>query len=206
MTKLSGFIDYDDTHYKNSCNYKTFLKAYFQLSGFCEAFNLKVEYNLEDIKPLLEEIFLYMGEKERTRSAKKAVKDAEKAVLREQARKDQLKATFFKRIKSVIAWKRGGYGGHFQALPVFLRIKGDIVETSKGARVPLDKALMLYGLIRKGKEIKGLRIGHYTCTYYNNEKVVIGCHSIALKEVERVLSAYILKDFKTPNLTLVKEL
>lgn len=192
LSKLSGFRQYNsEESYKDSLNYREFYRVYKSLESYVKAFKLKKEAVLDDdTKVLLEEIFLYMGEKERERDNKRAAKRLVEKQAELILREENLKKTFFKRIKGAIDWKRGGSLYGFSSLPTMLRIKGDTVETSHGAKVPLKAAITLNRLIQKGKEIKGIKIGHYTCTGYNSERVVIGCHEIALKEVNRVLGPY----------------
>jgi hypothetical protein len=75
-----------------------------------------------------------------------------------------------------------------------LRIDGNELVTSRGARVPLPDAKRLLMAINNGKDVAGATIGHYSINgieeYTNGEKaVVIGCHKIRLSEANRVLSA-----------------
>jgi hypothetical protein len=80
-----------------------------------------------------------------------------------------------------------------------LRVRGDTLETSRGASVPLDAAQTLYRAIAAGKNVEGARIGHFrvdAVTDLGGDKAVkIGCHKILLSEAAKFLS---------PNLTLVK--
>lgn len=61
----------------------------------------------------------------------------------------------------------------------FIRISEDgrMVETTKGAKVPVEEALILYKLIKAGRDIKGHRIGYYTVIGLNGT-LKIGCHNI----------------------------
>jgi hypothetical protein len=58
------------------------------------------------------------------------------------------------------------------------------VETSKGARVSLKSAKVLFDLIRAGKDIKGHVIDGYTVISLNGV-LTIGCHKIERDEIER---------------------
>lgn len=74
-----------------------------------------------------------------------------------------------------------------------IRIKnGDYVETSKGARVPLEQARTLLRMIERGEEIRGQEVGHFraVCLARTAEDTVvrIGCHRILLSEAKRVLA------------------
>lgn len=72
-----------------------------------------------------------------------------------------------------------------------LRVKNGIVQTSRGAEVPLDAAVQAYRLFKQGGNLVGFKLGHFTVEgveYLNNEtKFIIGCHEILLSEVERLL-------------------
>ena len=76
-----------------------------------------------------------------------------------------------------------------------LRIKGNTVETSLSASVPLDHALRLLTLIQTKRARKGERVGHYTLESVDSlddvpPVVTIGCHKILLSEALTVLSPY----------------
>lgn len=84
-------------------------------------------------------------------------------------------------------------------MPTYLRIKGDEVQTSRGARVPVEDAKRVIPLIRriaqKGKnaefdtatECAGLRVGHFTVdTIYANGDIQAGCHFIKAAEINRI--------------------
>lgn len=87
-------------------------------------------------------------------------------------------------------WLDGGTNStkHFSRDEVFCRIMQNRVETTKGAKVPLDEALKLVSLINKNKDIQGVKIGHYTVTELTKDTLIIGCHRIPLSEVTRLFS------------------
>jgi hypothetical protein len=68
-----------------------------------------------------------------------------------------------------------------------LRIIGEEVETSKGARVPLDEARRFLGILPRLVERMGQesdeRIGHYSRISATSEGLRIGCHLIPYSEV-----------------------
>lgn len=70
----------------------------------------------------------------------------------------------------------------------YLKIVGDEVVTSRGARVPLKQALLLYALRNTPKKLEGQCIGHYTITEVNADTIRINCHSIQWNEIDRVLA------------------
>jgi hypothetical protein len=70
-------------------------------------------------------------------------------------------------------------------LPVALRLKKGMVETSKGAKVSIESAKVLLSLIERGRDIKGHVIDGYTVLSLNGV-LKIGCHNIPLTEVKRI--------------------
>lgn len=68
-------------------------------------------------------------------------------------------------------------------LPVLLRLKGNEIQTSKGACVSLESAHKLYERIKNRKTIKGEPIGHYTVRGLEPDDLIVGCHRIPLNEI-----------------------
>lgn len=102
------------------------------------------------------------------------------------------------RQKELIADFRQGKNAFPRVSPQLLRIQGDEVVTSGGARVPLDeakKALQWITSIKtNASNIKGLKIGHFEVSAIfdsmelPDDKIIqIGCHKIALSEAMAVL-------------------
>lgn len=76
-----------------------------------------------------------------------------------------------------------------------LRVKGNVVETSEGADVPLEHALRLLARIEAGLAKKGERVGNFTLESVSDTTkepviVTIGCHKIDLNEARQVLNPY----------------
>lgn len=122
----------------------------------------------------------------------------EKERERRLARKEQ--AEIKKHNENIQKFRRGEYVGSLYRLPFeLLRIKGDTVETSRGASVPLSDARRLYMAIKNGLDVKGKTIGHFTVisvyphltTDFVETKVVqIGCHKILLSEAESIFERF----------------
>lgn len=62
---------------------------------------------------------------------------------------------------------------------------GNYVETSKGVKVSVREAKILYNKIHKGEDIKGFKIDHYTVIGLNGT-LKIGCHNINLENMHEV--------------------
>ena len=71
---------------------------------------------------------------------------------------------------------------------VYLRIRGNDVETTSSASVPLKHAQIMYKRLVAGKEIVGHSIGHYKIDKANDKIITIGCHHIPMSEVIRILN------------------
>ena len=74
---------------------------------------------------------------------------------------------------------------------VRLRVKGDVLETSLGAQVPLEHCRRVLALIRSGQTYKHnghtIHVGHFRIDEVDeNGTVKAGCHTIQKEEIERV--------------------
>lgn len=99
----------------------------------------------------------------------------------ERARSDQ---------ENLDRWKLGEniqtrFSYHSQA---FLRVKGEQVETSQGARVSVKAARVLYKLIVAGKEIRTFDLEGFKVIGLTDEgqSLKVGCHTVPLTEIHRV--------------------
>jgi len=70
----------------------------------------------------------------------------------------------------------------------YLRISKDNnnIETSKGVKIEINKAKLLYKLIQAKKDIKGFKLDYYTVIGIVNNTLRIGCHDIPMQEVETI--------------------
>ena len=84
-------------------------------------------------------------------------------------------------------WRGGDNCNISDCIPTLLRIKGDNIETSRYAKIPLREAVILYRRWKAGKPILGHTVGDFTVTSISNDFVKIGCHQINLSEIENVL-------------------
>ena len=80
-------------------------------------------------------------------------------------------------------------------LPIRLRIKGDELQTSRGARVPLDHAVKAFRIIKRLRD-KGeayqrnghtIHLGNFALDAIDTQgNVTAGCHEVAWEEIARV--------------------
>lgn len=78
----------------------------------------------------------------------------------------------------------------------FLRVRGNNVETSRGASVPLDHALRLYRFMKaikqpwEGDRNAPVRVGHFTLEYVKDDVAKIGCHKLHFDDIEAAYKTY----------------
>lgn len=77
--------------------------------------------------------------------------------------------------------------GTFFSWPVKLRINGDQIETSHGAKVPLALGIMVAKDFLADKLRVGTKIAHFEVNEVYFEYVKIGCHVIQRAEIERLI-------------------
>jgi len=75
-----------------------------------------------------------------------------------------------------------------------LRIKDDEIQTTRGARIPVDHAIKFWGLIKswhdKGvsyvKDHHSIHLGNYSVNRFENDVLTVGCHTIPYSEIESI--------------------
>lgn len=121
---------------------------------------------------------------------------------------------------SIAAWKRGDSGVSsydIRNAPTALRlgtivdasvypdrIENIVVETSRGASIPVDDARRLWPVIQRvmagerDYEV-GMELGGYRLTKIRRDgSIVVGCHDIAFAEIERIAKALHLVPSEVP--------
>jgi len=76
--------------------------------------------------------------------------------------------------------------GYSSSVEMLLRVKGEDVETSRGAKIPLTVAHKLWSRIKAGTSVDGMNLGHYTVGTYADGVLTAGCHKIPLAEMTRL--------------------
>lgn len=100
--------------------------------------------------------------------------------------------------EKIAAWLAGGNVRYPADLPVACRvIGGDTVETSKGARVPLDQALRLVALAKacresgKALDLRGQAVGGYRATGIGADgALTVGCHFIPWESIADAVARF----------------
>ena len=114
---------------------------------------------------------------------------AHKANVRKAAKlhKDRLA----KALAGLERWKNGDnvYVDNRFIEQVYLRVKNGVIETSENASMNVKEAVSAYSRFKEGKLKIGQHVGEFS---YNgvdsDENVHIGCHTIPLEEVERLMN------------------
>jgi hypothetical protein len=122
-----------------------------------------------------------------TESAIKADKEAK--ALEKIRRAERIK----EQAEALENWRNGlDVRNHFEITA--LRIKDDVIETSRGARIPLEHAIKFWGLIKawheKGtsyvKSNHSIHLGNYAVNRFENDILTVGCHQIPYSEIQNI--------------------
>lgn len=151
-----------------------YIKARLKRQAEIEAYKQTPEYlakRSEDQRRKEEKLAMERAE----RQAREAIERAEREA---------------KNAREIDDWKRGGpytnalYGMH----PQLIRVKGNKVETSDRASVPLSEACRALMLLENSQLKQHDKIGDYEFTKVENDMVKIGCHTISLEQAKSVLA------------------
>lgn len=119
------------------------------------------------------------------------------ALINDKARKEQEKARKAARIieqaEALEKWRNGeNVQNHFEITA--LRVKGDEVQTTKGAKIPLSDAISAWPLLNRLANSSlslstinhKIRLGYYTVTKIDKNELIVGCHNIPMTEVKSI--------------------
>lgn len=120
----------------------------------------------------------------------------EAALRADKVQKEQEKIRKAEKIKQqaedLARWKAGeDVRSYFEVMA--LRIKGDEIETSRGAKIPVDHAVRAWPILRRIFKNKSelslghtIKLGHYTVNRITDKALIVGCHTIPFSEVENI--------------------
>ena len=166
LLKASRSRKYSDLYNREA------LSIFNNIEKYASLFNLK--YETPDLDHLKE-------------SALKADKEAKE---RDKIRKaERIK----EQAKALEDWRAGFDVRNYFEITA-LRIKGDEIQTTRGARIPLDHAIKFWNLIKawheKGvayvKDHHSIHLGNYVVNSFKNDVLTVGCHSIPYSEIENI--------------------
>lgn len=192
--KISGFLPSSWDEDKNPWNKRNFLTAFNNLEKYCKVFKIRNDLKLSQVENLIDEIISVKSVKEKARNEKREKTRQEKYRIIEKENEEKFRKNKIKTLVRLKNWrsKKDVYPsyGSFNRFKCCLRVRENEVETSHGAKVPLQSALRLYRAILKNEAKRGDDIGPYRFEKLEGSTIKIGCHDIELKEVHRVLGPY----------------
>jgi hypothetical protein len=140
----------------------------------------------------------WVNETDAEMSARDYVYELAKArdAKKEAAREAYAKAAAIKAADRLTAWSAGenvpleGFQYHATAL----RLKNDQIQTSRGANIPAVDAVKLWPLLVRAKNggktlnagLHTINLGAYRFHSFDGDTLVVGCHSIAWPELEKI--------------------
>ena len=186
----SGFNDYILNHNENSIKY-LLVKASRskKYSDYYKAQALSIIQNLEKYALAFNLFYLVPNIDFLTESAIEA--DKKQKELDKIKRAERIK----EQAEALENWRLGlDVRNHFEVTA--LRIKEDQIETTKGAKIPLDHAIKFWGLIKswheKGvsyvKDHHSIHLGNYIVNSFKDDILTVGCHSIPYSEIQGIAS------------------
>jgi hypothetical protein len=110
---------------------------------------------------------------------------AERKAAQEAKRMEEMRETIEK-------WRIGEYHGYIHVGAPLLRLNGENVETSKGAKIPVCDARKLWPIVeacRTGSRefTPGMPLGDYRLTKIRGDgSIVVGCHDIGYSEIAAI--------------------
>lgn len=113
-------------------------------------------------------------------------KEREADKLLQVKQEEQRRIEALEEVERLEKWKTGEYDGYLRNVPIALRIKNNVVQTTQGANVPLIAARRFWHMLERKENVIGMRLGHYTVDSLDGFTLVVGCHIIPLKEVYRI--------------------
>ena len=148
------------------------LSIFSSLKSYADLIGLTYQVSISDIDQLKNDAL----EAEKKQKALDKIRKAEK--IAEQA-------------EALIKWRAGeNVLNHFEVTA--LRVYGEEIQTSRGARIPLAEAVRAWPLLQKiatsGEAVRpnDMRLGYYQVSSISSEALIVGCHNIPMAEVLNV--------------------
>ena len=162
--------------------------AIYQLTSealaYCEALKIAAPEWIKD-NDAEKAARAYVSEAAKLRDAKRAIKQAENNKIAALESADRL-----------ALWLTGENvnTNGFQFSNTLLRIKGEQIETTRGAKIPVSDALKIYPLLARTKRNGGkleaglhnINLGAYRFNSFDGENLIVGCHVIAWDQIEKM--------------------
>jgi len=154
-----------------------------QVFAYCAFFGLPVP-NIPEVPELDSDALTAIRKREAKRAAEKA-EQTKRKLAEARVRQQEL----------ITKWRAGLYSGCLYDVPVMLRIDGDEVVTSRGARFPIShakRALTFIRMIRESGQAyvrngHTIHLGPYALDRIEPDGTVrAGCHVVSWEEIEQI--------------------
>lgn len=82
----------------------------------------------------------------------------------------------------------------FHLLETALRLNGDTIETSRGARIPVSDAVKIWPLLSRSHQahrpldvgVRSIQLGSYRFNSFDGDTLIVGCHTINWPQLEKM--------------------
>jgi hypothetical protein len=169
--------------YAKEWNYEHAVCLRDEAVAYCAFFGLPVPH-IPEVPKLDSDALTAIRKREAQRAAEKA----------EQTKRERAEA-IARQQELITQWRVGQYSGCLYDVPTMLRIDGDEVVTSRGARFPVSHAKRALPFVRKVRESgqayvrngHTIHLGPYAIDRIEPDGTVkAGCHVVSWEEVERI--------------------
>jgi hypothetical protein len=169
--------------YAKEWNHSYAVRLRDEAIAYCAFFGLPVP-KIPEVPKLDSEALTAIRKREAKRAAEKA----------EQTKRGRAEA-IARQVELIEQWRAGQYSGCLYDVPAMLRIDGEEVVTSRGARFPVSHAKRALAFVRKVREsgqayIRNghtIHLGHYALDRIEADGTVkAGCHVVSWQEIERI--------------------
>jgi len=157
-----------------------------QAFAYCAFFGLPVP-NIPEVPEIDSEALNAIRKREAKRAAEKS----------EQTKRERAEA-LVRQQELISKWRAGQYSGCLYDVPTMLRIDGDEVVTSRGARFPISHAKRALTFVRKVRQSgqayvrngHTIHLGPYALDRIETDGTVkAGCHVVSWEEIQRIAPA-----------------
>jgi hypothetical protein len=117
-------------------------------------------------------------------------------IKREAARVERERLAGIDAAERIALWQNGENvpQNGFQYCATLLRLKNDQIQTSRGANIPVADALALWPLLLRARQsgktleagLREIHLGAYRFNSFDGATLIVGCHSIAWDQLEKM--------------------
>jgi hypothetical protein len=169
--------------YAKEWNHEDAVRLRDEAFAYCAFFGLPIP-NISEVPELDSDALTAIRKREAKRAAEKA----------EQTKRERA-AAIVRQQELITKWRAGQYSGCLYDVPAMLRIDGDEVVTSRGARFPVSHAKRGLAFVRKVRESgqayvrngHTIHLGPYALDRIEPDGTVkAGCHVVSWEEIEQI--------------------